>query len=522
MAGGGWASFIQSSVSPITAVGSGKADSSSLMDLGKMMADKRQKDRYFNLEKSQYDEKARSEALGRLQAALQNPDDKQELQMAIGQAAQHGISVDGLDNLLAAETERTQAQQALNEGSGETQGGAVAPTGGTTSAPTTPGKPDAPKWLSDYMAGQNGAPGEAATEGAEETPEHAADQLEALENPGAVPIRGAGTLPGDQLKPSKRGDVVIRVGNTPYAKLSVDDINGYRAKQAALVSHVFQPLVDKAADDTETRAAQIAQQQAVEAYNAGMSKDKAIEVGQRAWNQLIGMRFKRDYTKFPPGWKPAVPGGGGVLMSDKQANALWDKMQDNDKQWISEARQQFATTYARKATAQAQYIAAAGQADTPLAQNQGLLQILHEISGAAVTDHEAARFFEGTDISTRIQNLERRIAGGDQSPEMRDAVAEIAQMMLNRSKSLIDQAGSFVEQRVMTDYRSPETDEERIYHAKAQRALFTGEPVEAKKQNRKTGSLEPVGGGTSASAPAPTPGHRSAKGAAAAAKLGLP
>jgi hypothetical protein len=491
-------------VSPQVRPGEGHVDTGSLMNLGQLLAQKKQQDRYFGLQTRQYEDPKRQEVLDQLQAALANPDDKVALQSAMAEAKKWGIEVTGLESLV--NSEQQQPEQAPATGPApEEQPKPEAPTG----------KSNAPAWLDKYMESQGaqtpqGAAVQAQTDAAIAANEDVAPPDVSVPRPG--PARA--TLPGDELvadslpnpppvRPRPAGqigmqgvqrkgrEVVISVNGQPYAKFDTDELHGYRAKQSALVAHVFQPLVDNAADDNDKKAAEIAQKQAVEAYNSGMSKQQAIEFGNKAWAQLSGRRFKRDWEKFPPGFKFAAPGGGGGSLGEGTSVKLWDKMNDNERQWVSTAMTEFKVPGAQQAAADAGLIEAATHAETPLAQNQGLMRILKEMSGTAVTNPEAARFYEGIGIMGQAENLWRKIDGGDITESTRNGVREIAQLIRSRAAGQIQAAGDFVYQRIAGDTLFPGSDELRLNRAREVRSLFTGEKTTPMKRNKK-GKLEAV------------------------------
>lgn len=544
--------FLQSMVSPQTAPGSSyRGAANSLGDFGKAMAEKKHQQQYYELQKRQWEEPQRQAALDALKAALGNPDDPVALKEAIADAKRWGVSVDGIEGVMpepkqeapaATETspeDKAASDQSLGEfaAAAEKGGKEVAADSGEPTAPVKPSP--VPGWLkkSNESLGTDKPPvaelgppisSEADLIDREDNPPQPTnpqdESLRVRPSPARAGVQGASVSPGTEavasalpdpppvqpkgamrlgspetLVPKKGGGVTISIDGKPYATFDVGELKDYRSKQSALVAHVFQPLIDNSADDQDKRAAEIAQKTAVEAYNSGMSKAQAIEYGNRLWASIAGQRFKRDYTKFPPGWKPAIPGGGGAVMSDKQAVGVWDKLNDNEKGWVTEARQQFATAGAQKALSDMNIVSSAARSDQPLVQNQGIIRILHEISGAAVTDPEAARFYAGLGLQTKAEELARRIIGGDQSPEVRRGVQEIASIISRAAQQRITQAGEFVYNYKINDYRSPESDEERGYRARFLRSLFTGEAVEPMTRDKK-GNLRPMQGGGGAKA----------------------
>lgn len=502
---GGWAQAILGAVSSPEPV-SKPVDTSSLMNLGNLLQRKKQEARYFDLQKQQYKEPKRQAAIEALHAALANPDDKVALQAAIADAKQWGVEVSGVDALGAPQkmpqaeaNEATPDAETPSDEDNDLGFSVVGEKPKPAAEPDYAEPPNAgkqvqarpvPKAISGFMAEQDQSPPE---------PPPSEAVSDSLPNPPPVKPRPGRqlTMPG-QLPPPAGRDVVISVNGQPYSRFSVDELQGYRATQSVLVAHVFQPLIDNAGDDAAKKAAEVAQKSAVEAYNSGMSKQQAIEYGNRLWAQVAGQRFKRDWTLFPPGFKPKAPGGGGAPMSEKDQAKLAGAMNDDDRGWITTANQQFAIKYANQAASQAAMVGSLADAETPIAQNVGLINILHELSGAAVTNSEAARFFEGTDIPTRIKLVLRGIDGGDQPEAIKAAVKEIAHAMQVRSATLQNQAGQFVYQQVLTNYASPESDEQRIYHAKRMRSLYTGEALAPMKQGKKKGTLEPVNTANSA------------------------
>ncbi len=485
------AAFIQSMVSnpePVGKVTPGAGGS--LMELGQMLAQKKQQNRYFEHQKTQEDDSKRSAALERLRSAILNPGDKFELQSAISEGKKYGVEVEGIESLLSG-----QKPEAAPEGEPAPEAAPPAAAGEPAQKP--------PDWLKSYMEGQGEvslpeqtertpggmvAPGEPS---APRAPPARASLIGTGESP-SLAERPGRSLQTGQLPPPEKNGVTIKVQGQPYAKLSLDDIQGYRGRQAAVVAHVFQPIIDNAADETEKRAAEIAQQQAVEAYNAGYSKEKAVEFGNKAWTQLINMRFKRDWTKFPPGWKPAVAGGGmGSAMGEKAATQIWNTLEDNERQWVETTNKEFKVPGAQQAIADAGLIEAATHAETPLAQNQGLMRILKEMSGTAVTNPEAQRFYEGIGIMGQADLLLRRIEGGDVTPEIAAGVREIAGLIRNRASSQIGAAGDFIYKRMLGNTLFPGSDDLRVNRARELRSLYTGESLTPMKKG-KGGNLEPI------------------------------
>jgi hypothetical protein len=205
--------------------------------------------------------------------------------------------------------------------------------------------------------------------------------------------------------------ITISQNGRPVVRFQVSALKRYRTMRAQEIgAEVFDPLLAAARNSDEARAALTAKKTAIGAYKVGLSTEQSIMLATKRYNDEIGLRFKRDWEKYPPGYGARVPGGKGGPTRPRLAERRFEYAQKRDdirlmEQWADDYRKDDNISKLREARSNAQRASGMLKADTVLGitERAALAGFIRQLNGAQQTNFELELFLQSFGAWERVK-----------------------------------------------------------------------------------------------------------------------
>lgn len=301
---------------------------------------------------------------------------------------------------------------------------------------------------------------------------------------GAFGIAG----PAQMQKPKRGGRFTIRDSQGGLAQIYDEPMERERKRSA--VSGMLQPYIGMSSNAEEKAAAEMAEKIAVAAIDGGVSEERAMLLGQRAYEKEMG-RFKMERR---PG---SIPTGGGGGMSKERRMTIGQFSDD-----LAKIRDQVARDSNIKDIDKGEGLAQRGlsmlEGESGFTDGQALGQLMKELSGLTVSDAER-NFIMGSEGKFNQLMVEaNRIGGNARLPDdIRRGIRDVFNRAMQVSRERREKAGNLAYETTMRTLLAADP-EERAQLADANRGYFTSRFESETPKPKSAG-----GGGARGGSPAP-------------------